>query len=262
MRGLPSSTRRLALGVEYDGSAFCGWQAQSGLRCVESELAAAIARVADHPVELVCGGRTDSGVHAAGQVVHFDTPARRRLQAWVLGVNSGLDPRISVSWAAPVAGHFHARFSATARCYRYSILNRMARSALAAGRHAWIPYPLDTAVMQQAADRLVGEHDFSAFRAAECQSRSTVRRVDALVVHREGDVVRIDVRANAFLHHMVRNIAGLLIAVGRGARVPGDVDRILASRDRRQNSATAPAEGLCLMSVVYPGAFGLPGDPL
>jgi len=249
---------RWVMGVEYDGTHFCGWQQQPGLRTVEASLAEAISLVADHPVELVCGGRTDAGVHAAGQVVHFDASAQRSARAWVLGTNGHLDRSLSVSWAHPVADFFHARFSATRRHYRYTIFNRSARSALHAGRSLWVQAPLEVARMQEGGRALLGEHDFSAFRAAECQSKSPIRRVDHLEVSREGELVHIDVAANAFLHHMVRNIAGLLIEVGRGARSPADVKTLLEGRDRRRNAPTADPEGLCLRRIDYPAAFGLP----
>lgn len=249
---------RWALGVEYDGRHYCGWQQQSGLRSIESALSEAIGRVADHPVSLVCGGRTDAGVHATGQVVHVDVVAVRSARAWVLGTNAQLDRTLSVSWAIPVADFFHARFSALRRHYRYTIFNRSARSAWHADHSAWIAAPLDAHAMHQGAESLLGEHDFSAFRAAECQSRSPIRRIDHLTVQREGDLVHIDVAANAFLHHMVRNIAGLLIEIGRGARPAASVAEVLAARDRRRNAATAPAEGLCLRAIEYPQAFGLP----
>ncbi|MFM7709240.1 MAG: tRNA pseudouridine(38-40) synthase TruA [Gammaproteobacteria bacterium] len=255
-------SRRWALGVEYDGTHFCGWQQQPALRTVEGDLTEAVAGVADHAVALACGGRTDAGVHASGQVVHFDTAAVRSARAWVLGVNARLGRQLSVSWARPVPDFFHARFSALRRRYRYSILNRSARSALQGGRTTWVQMPLDVERMQRGGAHLLGEHDFSAFRAAECQSRSPVRRLDRLELHREGDLVHIDVAANAFLHHMVRNIAGLLIEVGRGTRSPDDVLRLLVGRDRRANAPTAPAEGLCLQAVDYPGAFRLPQPPV
>lgn len=250
---------RWALGIEYDGTHFCGWQSQSGLRTVEGDLTLAVSTVADHEIALVCGGRTDSGVHAAGQVVHFDTHALRSMHAWMTGVNAYLDSRVSVAWARPVPDFFHARFSAVRRHYRYTIFNRRARSALAAGRSAWVAAPLDVEAMQHAAVPLVGQHDFSAFRAAGCQSRSPVRRLDSIVVTREHDFVHIDVTANAFLHHMVRNIVGLLMSVGRGERQRAHVEDILMGLDRRRNAATAPADGLCLVGIDYPTAFRLPG---
>jgi len=252
------SAQRWALGVEYDGTHYCGWQQQPGRRTVEGELAEAVGHVADHAVDLCCGGRTDAGVHALGQVVHFDTTVVRSARAWVLGVNANLGRHTSIVWARPVPHFFHARFSAQRRHYRYTIHNRSARSALLAGRVAWVQTPLDVSAMQAGGACLVGEHDFSAFRAAECQSRSPIRRLESLRVQRDGELVHIDVAANAFLHHMVRNIAGLLIEVGRGVRPPSVVRELLAGRDRRANAPTAVAEGLCLRSIDYPAAFRLP----
>jgi tRNA pseudouridine38-40 synthase len=249
---------RWALGVEYDGTHFCGWQQQPGLKTVQGELEAALSNVADTPVELICGGRTDAGVHAAGQVVHFDTAVRRTARAWALGANAHLSRQLSVAWAVPVPDFFHARFSAQRRHYRYTFFNRATRSALHAATSTWVAMPLDVEAMQSGAQHLLGEHDFSAFRAAECQSRSPIRRVDSLVVRRDGPLVYLDIAANAFLHHMVRNIAGLLMAVGRGDREPNEVATLLASRDRRRNAPTAPAEGLCLRRIDYPAAFALP----
>lgn len=252
---------RWALGVEYDGTHFCGWQQQPGLKTVQGELEAALSNVADTPIELICGGRTDAGVHAAGQVVHFDTSVRRSARAWALGANAHLSRQLSVAWAVPVPDFFHARFSAQRRHYRYTFFNRATRSALHAATSTWVAMPLDVEAMQAGAQHLIGEHDFSAFRAAECQSRSPTRRVDSLVVRREGPLVYFDIAANAFLHHMVRNIAGLLMAVGRGDRGPEEVATLLASRDRRRNTPTAAAEGLCLRRIDYPAAFALP-DPV
>jgi len=262
--------QRIALGVEYDGSAFSGWQEQRGQRTVAAELGRAVAEVADRPLYLVCGGRTDAGVHAGGQVVHFDAPVPRRARGWLLGINSNLPDDVSVRWAHPVPDWFHARFSALGRIYRYCILNRDTRSALQVRRATWVRRPLDLAAMQAAADRLVGEHDFSAFRASGCQSRSPVRRVDRIEIGRDGDQVWIDVGANAFLHHMVRNLAGLLIEIGSGDAAPTWATEVLESRDRRRGAMTAPPEGLYLRAIRYPAAFrlpapstwGRPADPL
>ena len=255
-RAMPMN--RIAVGVEYDGSAYAGWQAQRSLPTVQGLLEAALARVADEPIEAVCAGRTDAGVHACGQVAHFDTHAQRSLRGWVLGANTYLPPDISVAWVRPVPAHFHARYSAEARTYRYYIFNRNVRSALVAKRAAWIYRPLDHERMRAATHALIGEHDFSAFRSAECQARSPIRRLERLAVERQGDWVVIEATANAFLHHMMRNIAGLLIAIGRGEGGPERAAEVLASRDRTQNAATAPPEGLYLWSVRYPSAFGLP----
>jgi pseudouridylate synthase I len=249
---------RIAVGLEYDGTAYAGWQTQRGPASVQERVTAAFAQVANEPVELVCAGRTDAGVHAREQVAHFDTHAVRSSRGWVLGANSNLPPDISVAWVRPVPRHFHARYSAEARTYRYFIFNRPVRSALVANRAAWIHRPLDHERMRAGAAPLVGEHDFSAFRSAECQARSPIRRLERLEVERHGDWIVIEATANAFLHHMMRNIAGLLIAIGRGDAPPEWSAEVLATRDRRQNAATAPPEGLYLWSVRYPAAFGLP----
>jgi tRNA pseudouridine38-40 synthase len=223
-------------------------------RCVEL----ALSRVADHPVSLVAAGRTDAGVHALGQVAHFETSATRSPRAWVLGANGELPDDASIVWAHPVPQHFHARYSAQARTYRYVILNRSVRSALAHGRAALVHRPLDVERMRVAAASLTGEHDFTAFRAAECQARSPVRRMEQLTVARFGDWVTIDATANAFLHHMVRNLAGLLITIGTGAAAPEWALEVLNGRDRTRAAPTAAADGLYLYRVTYPPAFGLP----
>ena len=249
---------RIAVGVEYDGSAYAGWQMQGSVPSVQAAAEQALSRIAAAPVALVCAGRTDAGVHASGQVAHFDTQAVRSARSWVLGANSELPLDISLTFARAVPDHFHARFSAEARTYRYLILNRSTRSALYARRATWVHRPLDAAAMQEAALCLVGEHDFSAFRAAECQAKSPIRRMERLAVERRGDWVVIEATANAFLHHMVRNIAGLLLSVGRGDAPPARARELLAGRDRRQGAATAPAAGLYFAAVRYPAAFGLP----
>jgi len=249
---------RIAVGIEYDGSAYAGWQSQARLRTVQQVAERALGAVADQPVSLVSAGRTDAGVHACGQVAHFDTRAVRSGRSWVLGANSELPGDVSVSWAREVPAHFHARYSAEARTYRYLITNRLARPALAASRAAWVHRPLDHERMSQAAVALEGEHDFSAFRAAECQARSPVRRLERIGVERRGDWIVIEATANAFLHHMMRNIAGLLIEIGKADAPVAWAAEVLAGRDRRRNAATAPAAGLYLLSVRYPAAFGLP----
>jgi tRNA pseudouridine38-40 synthase len=249
---------RFAAGLEYDGRAYSGWQFQPGLATVQDVVQRALARVADSPIETVCAGRTDAGVHASAQVLHFDSAAARGERAWRLGANTYLPNDVSVLWVREVPEQFHARFSATARRYRYLILNRDSRPGLDTGRATWQRRPLDDALMNSAAQVLLGEHDFSAFRAVECQSKSPVRKVEALQVSRDGDWVRLDVTANAFLHHMVRNLAGLLMSVGEGDSPPERVAEVLASRDRRLNAATAPPDGLYLAGVRYPAEFGLP----
>lgn len=252
---------RIAVGIEYDGSAYAGWQAQTSLPTVQQVTEQALGAVAAEAVSLVSAGRTDAGVHACGQVAHFDTGVFRSARSWVLGANTELPCDVSVSWARAVPAHFHARYSAEARTYHYLIANRLARAALAASRAAWVHRPLDHERMDAAARVLEGEHDFSAFRAAECQARSPIRRIERIRVERRGDWVVIAVTANAFLHHMMRNIAGLLIEVGKGEAPVSWAAEVLAERDRRRNAATAPAAGLYLQSVRYPAAFGLPAAP-
>ena len=251
---------RFAAGLEYDGRAYSGWQYQPGLNTVQGAVQGALARVADAPIEVVCAGRTDAGVHASAQVLHFDSDAVRGERAWRLGANTYLPPDVSLLWVREIPPHFHARFSATARSYRYLILNRDSRPALAMGRATWERRPLDATLMNECAQLLVGEHDFSAFRAIECQSKSPMRCVEQIAVTREGEWLRLDITANAFLHHMVRNVAGLLMAVGEGESPPERVARVLASRDRKTNAATAPPDGLYLAAVRYPAEFGLPAQ--
>jgi len=249
---------RIAVGLEYNGSGYAGWQAQATGSTLQGVIERALGRIADEPVSLTCAGRTDAGVHALGQVAHFDTGATRSLRGWVLGANSELPRDVSIAWALPVAGHFHARYCAEARTYRYLICNRLARAALLADRAAWIHRPLDHERMQEAAQALLGEHDFSAFRAAECQAKSPIRRMERLQVERHGELIAIEATANAFLHHMMRNIAGLLIAIGRGDAPVEFAREVLCGRDRTRNAATAPAMGLYLLAVRYPAAFGVP----
>ncbi len=250
---------RVALGVQYDGAGFRGWQAQpAGTRTVQACLERALTKVANQAVTLICAGRTDTGVHGIGQVVHFDTTAVRSARAWVLGGNANLPPDISLHWASEVADDFHARFSALVRRYRYLIFNQPHRSALWRQRAAWYYRPLDTERMHAAGQALVGEHDFSSFRAAECQARHPVREIFELTVRRQGAGVVLDVAANAFLHHMVRNIAGVLLAIGAGDRPVEWARELLTQRDRTQGGVTAPAEGLYLLAVRYPKRFGLP----
>lgn len=252
---------RVALVFEYDGAAFHGWQFQkSGVPSVEAALAKAVAQVADHPVDLVCAGRTDAGVHASYQVVHFDTPSVRNLRSWVMGINTALAGAVSVHWAGNVDQAFHARFSATFRRYRYLIYNHPVRPAILRHQVSWNYRPLDARVMHRAAQVLVGEHDFSAFRAAGCQSRTPNRNLHRIGVSRHGDYVVIDVQANAFLHHMVRNIAGALMAVGCGKRPQAWIRDILGARDRTLAGVTAPPFGLYLVDVGYPAGFGVPAS--
>ena len=253
---------RIAMGVEYDGTVFCGWQYQDHCRSVQQAVEEALSQVADHPVRTVCAGRTDTGVHATAQVIHFDTEAVRPEHAWVMGGNVNLPRAVSLRWARVVDEDFHARYSAVARTYRYLILNRGQRPALLRRRVCWEHRPLDAERMQAAGELLLGEHDFSAFRAAGCQAKHPVRTIERLRVARHGELIRIDVTANAFLHHMVRNIAGTLIKVGRGERPVAWVGEVLAGRDRTAAGITAPPEGLYFVQVVYPERFGLPTAPV
>jgi tRNA pseudouridine38-40 synthase len=251
---------RFAVGVEYDGGGFSGWQQQAGPHTIQAELEASLAQMLAHPVTVTGAGRTDAGVHSRGQVAHFDTTASRSERGLVLGTNTCLPPAIAVRWARAVPDHFHARYSAVARTYRYCILNRQARPALAAGHVALIHRPLVLEPMIEAGQALVGRHDFSSFRAAECQAKSAVRELRELRLQRHGEFVLLEVTANAFLHHMVRNIAGLLIHVGMGEASPSLAQELLVVRDRRRAPATAPAGGLYLWRVSYPPVFGLPDD--
>jgi tRNA pseudouridine38-40 synthase len=246
------------VGLEYDGTAYTGWQSQRSGPSVQSLVEAALSPVAAEPVSLICAGRTDAGVHALGQVAHFDTQAHRTARGWVLGANTTLPNDINLAWARPVPQHFHARYSAEARTYRYYVFNRPVRAALAARGAAWVRHPLDHERMQSATAALLGSHDFSAFRSAESQSHTPIRRVAALEVRRDGDFVIMEITANAFLHHMVRNIAGLLIAIGQGDAEPLWARQVLESKDRTQAGPTAPAHGLYLWQVHYSRAFALP----
>jgi tRNA pseudouridine38-40 synthase len=252
--------RRLAVGLEYDGGAYCGWQEQTAAASVQAALEQALSRVANESVSTTCAGRTDAGVHAREQVVHFDSLAVRSPRAWLLGTNTHLPRDISLRWVRSVPEEFHARFSALSRNYRYLMLNRVTRSALAHGRALVVHRRLDVAAMQAGAQWLIGEHDFSAFRSAECQASSPVRQLRSLRVARSGDWICIDVTANAFLHHMVRNIVGLLLVIGQQRAAPERAREQLASRTRSTGEATAAAHGLYLWRIDYAGQFGLPAD--
>ncbi len=253
--------RRVAAIVEYDGTDYAGWQSQVHSSSIQDAVQEALSFVAGHAVTAICAGRTDRGVHALGQVIHFDTHAERTPRAWVLGANTRLSPSIALQWANEVDQGFHARHRASARVYRYIILNRSERSALHRARVAWMHRPLDAARMHEAAQTLVGEHDFSAFRSMECQSKTPVRRVLAIDVQRSGDYVHVDFTANAYLHHMVRNVVGTLIEAQSDADPAARVASILAGRDRRHAGFTAPPSGLYLWRVIYPSRFGIPSAP-
>ena len=249
---------RIALGLEYDGAAFAGWQTQPHGNTVQDALERALARIADAPVRTVCAGRTDAGVHATAQVVHFDAPAVRLENAWVRGVNAHLPDSVAVCWARAVPADFHARFSARSRSYRYVLCNHAVRPALQHGRAGWFHLPLDLAAMQAGAALLTGERDFSAFRAAGCQAKSPVKTLYQAEVRREGDHLIFDFRASAFLHHMVRNMVGALVYVGKGAHPPEWIAALLASRDRSLAAPTFSPHGLYLSGVEYEARWQLP----
>lgn len=252
---------RIALGVEYAGDAFLGWQSQSHGNTVQDHLETSLSAIAAEPIRLHCAGRTDAGVHATAQVVHFDTAARRPLSAWVRGVNTGLLHKpLVVRWAVEVAEDFHARFLATGRRYRYVLHCSPTPPALLAGRVGWFHLPLDAEAMNAAAATLLGWHDFSAFRAARCQSKTPLKLMREAKVSRDGDYLLFDFHANAFLHHMVRNLVGALVMVGKGAKPPEWVAEVLAGRDRSNAAPTFPPDGLYLCGVDYPPGWLLPGD--
>lgn len=249
---------RYALGIEYDGSAFLGWQRLSHGDAVQGAVEAALASILQHEVDAVCAGRTDAGVHATQQVVHLDTEIERPLRAFVEGTNTRLPPSVRVLWAQPIADAFHARHSARARRYRYRLLNRRVRPALMREHLSWEPRPLDADAMHRAAQALLGENDFSAFRTTQCQARHPMRDLHAISVRRDEDQVVVDVQANAFLHHMVRNIVGSLMVVGRAERPEAWIGELLAGRDRTVAGPTAPAAGLTFLGPRYPREWALP----
>lgn len=249
---------RIALGIEYDGTGFFGWQRQREVNSVQQELEIALAKVANQPIELFCAGRTDAGVHATGQVVHFDTTAERDIKAWIMGTNAQLPDQIAVRWAKVVPDDFHARFTATARRYRYVIYNHKYRPAILRSGLSHYHQPLDLALMQQAAPALLGEQDFSAFRAIQCQSKTPFRNIHHLRLERFADYLVLDIKANAFLHHMVRNITGSLLEIGMGRRPPEWLAELLASKNRNLAAATAKAGGLYLVEVDYPEHYQIP----
>lgn len=249
---------RHALCLEYDGRPFCGFQAQPSGCGVQDALERALAAIAASPVRVVAAGRTDAGVHATSQIVHFDAPVERPATAWVRGVNAHLPRAASVLWCVPTDDAFHARFRATARRYTYLLLNRAERPGLHDGRVGWHFSSLDVGAMRDAAARLVGTHDFSSFRAAGCQARSPVKTLHALDVARHGALVRFDFRADAFLHHMVRNVVAALVDVGTGGRAPGWIDELVAAADRTRGPATFAPDGLYFAGAEYDVRFGLP----
>lgn len=248
---------RYVLGVEYDGSNFAGWQWQTARRTVQAEVENALSKVANEPIRLICAGRTDAGVHALEQVVHFDTTAKRDSHAWLMGSNSELPNDVRILWVKEAVDDFHARYSAVARFYRYIILNRKMKSALQPTQTTWCYEPLDADKMQQAAQYLIGTHDFSTYRAQGCQSKSPTRMIHFIDVYRQGEQVIMDISANAFLHHMVRNIAGVLMDVGSGKRPLDWPKQLLEIKDRSQGGITAKPHGLYLGSVFYPEKYGI-----
>jgi tRNA pseudouridine38-40 synthase len=249
---------RIALALEYDGSRFLGWQTQPGGGTVQDTLEAALATIACERIQVTCAGRTDRGVHALEQMVHFDVAAQRPASAWVCGVNALLPESVAVQWSREVPAEFHARYAARARTYRYVLVNRAVRPALAARHAGWFHLPLDVAAMRAAARHLRGEHDFSAFRSAECQAKTAVRTLLGLDIEAVGERIDFVLRANAFLHHMVRNIVGTLVYVGKGKHPPAWAGEVLESRERARAAPTFAAEGLYLERVEYEARWGLP----
>jgi len=252
---------RIALGLEYDGSAFCGFQSQPSGCGVQDHLQAALTRLADQPIEVVAAGRTDTGVHASAQVVHFDTDAHREVQGWVRGTNSHLDAAARVLWAHPVPDEFHARFSARSRTYHYLLLDAPVAPAILRGRLGWYHRALDVEAMHEAAQSLLGEHDFSSFRDSQCQAKTPVKTMYRVQVSRRGTLVVFTFHANAFLHHMVRNIVGALVYVGAQKDPPAFIKTILEARDRTRAAPTFMPDGLYLSAIEYDPAFGLPAFP-
>ena len=251
----------IALGLEYDGTDFVGWQSQRDSRSVQELLSLAIAEVADHPISVSGSGRTDAGVHAAAQIAHFDTEARRDPRQWLLGINANLPADIAVQWVKEVNPDFDARRSALWRRYRYLVQQRGSRSALSRRRTWWLRDSLDCGAMTAAAAAWLGENDFSAFRAAGCQSSSPMRRLISVGIQRRESLIALEFTANAFLQHMVRNLVGVLVAIGTGKAAQSWAAEVLASRDRTQGGVTAPSQGLMLMEVAYPEHFDLPAFP-
>lgn len=249
---------RWALGISYHGQAYDGWQSQPSGRTVQDQLEAALARFATQPVSTVCAGRTDAGVHGLMQVVHFDTELQREPFSWVRGTNSFLPPDIAVQWAQAVPPEFHSRASALARRYAYVLLESPVRPSVDAGRVGWTFRPLDEGAMRAAADRLLGEHDFTSFRASGCQARSPVKTMRRIAVSRRGAYWRFDFEADAFLHHMIRNIMGCLLAVGQGQQPPQWIDQVLAARDRDAAAPTFSPDGLYFLGPVYDARWALP----
>lgn len=255
----PSEMQRVVLAIEYNGCAFHGFQKQAhGIDTVQDNLERALSEVANEPITLICAGRTDAGVHATDQIIHFDTLSSRPLKAWTKGVNALLPDSVCVKWAMPVSPYFHARFSATSRTYRYLICCSPARPALGADQLTWERRSLNVDVMRQASQTLIGEHDFTSFRAVRCQAKNPIRRVHHIEILEQGDLLCVEIKANAFLHHMVRNIIGVLLEVGCGKESVEWVAQVLALKDRANAGTMAKPNGLHLVGVEYPEHFGLP----
>ncbi len=254
--------QRMALGVRYDGTVYHGWQSQDGLKTVQAELERALGFVADHTVNLICAGRTDSGVHATSQVIHFNTEAERSDYSWIFGANSNLSRDISISWAQKVDMQFHARFSATYRRYRYVIYNHPTRPAIMRHQVTWHHKPLNEVDMQAAANVLLGEHDFTSFRGANCQAKTPTRTIKEITVTRHNYLITVDITANAFLHHMVRNILGVLLPIGEGRKPVEWALDVLNAKNRSQAGMTASPNGLYLVEVGYPDEYTLPRMPV
>lgn len=249
---------RIALGIEYNGHGYYGWQYQPGLPTIQGALEEALSKIANEPIYLFCAGRTDASVHATGQVIHFDTRAKRHIDAWIWGANSYLPPSIVVRWAKQVDYHFHARFTAVARRYRYIIFNHPIRPAILSNRVTWHYYPLDVTSMQDAIPYLLGEQDFSSFRSSQCNSKTPMRCVLDCMIKRQGDYVILEIEANAFLHHMVRNIVGVLFKIGEGLKSSAWMEEVLKSKKRTAAAETAPPDGLYLIQVKYPKPYVFP----
>lgn len=254
------TVKRIALGVEYCGTVFRGWQSQAGGETVQDALEAALREIAGAPLGVICAGRTDAGVHATHQVVHFECAVERPLSAWVRGVNSNLPDGVAVRWAQPVDTGFHARFSARGRRYRYLLLNRPQRPGLWHGRVGWFHLPLDFDLMREAAQKLIGEYDFSAFRAADCQAKTPVKTMWRADIRLSGSLLVFDFEASAFLHHMVRNLVGTLVHIGKGAQEPRWIDDLLLAKDRKLAAPTFSPAGLYFRGPIYEAHWGLP-DP-
>jgi len=249
---------KIVLGLEYRGIRFYGWQRQEGMRTVQMVVEDALSKVADHGVEVVCAGRTDTGVHAVKQVIHFITDTSRKLSAWVLGCNSNLPEDVSVLWAREADDEFHARFSALSRTYRYYILNRTSKPAVNTGLVSWECRKLDIERMRTAAEYLKGEHNFNSFRAVACQAKNPVRTIHSLEISQTDNIIVLHITANAFLQHMVRNIAGVLMAIGYGKKEPGWAREVLLAQDRTAGGVTATPAGLYLYDVTYPDSCDFP----